>query len=108
MVEQQLKKGVLEVYVLAILIKEKSYGYKIVTDLNPYVEISESTLYPILRRLEKQGKLTTYNEVFEGRNRKYYEVTNKGKKQVKDFIIEWEKIKNVYDILMEVELWTIF
>lgn len=103
--EQQLKKGVLEVYVLAILLKENSYGYKIITDLSPYVEISESTLYPILRRLEKQDKLNTYNEVFEGRNRKYYEVTKKGKKQVKDFIIEWEKIKNIYDILLEVELW---
>ena len=74
--KQQLKKGVLEIYVLAILLKEDSYGYKIVTDLNPYIEISESTLYPILRRLENQDKLNTYNEVYEGRNRKYYKVTD--------------------------------
>ena len=103
--KQQLKKGVLEIYVLAILLKEDSYGYKIVTDLNPYIEISESTLYPILRRLENQDKLNTYNEVYEGRNRKYYKVTDKGKKQVKDFIVEWENVKKIYDLLLEVEIW---
>lgn len=102
--KQQLKKGVLEIYVLAILLKEDSYGYKIVTDLNPYIEISESTLYPILRRLENQDKLNTYNEVYEGRNRKYYKVTDKGKKQVKDFIVEWENVKKIYDLLLEVEI----
>ena len=80
-VKQQLKKGVLEIFVLAILLKEDSYGYKIITDLKPYIEISESTLYPVLRRLEEQDKLETYNEVFEGRNRKYYKVTKKGKHQ---------------------------
>ncbi len=79
--KQQLKKGVLEIFVLAILLKEDSYGYKIITDLKPYIEISESTLYPVLRRLEEQDKLETYNEVFEGRNRKYYKVTKKGKHQ---------------------------
>lgn len=79
--KQQLKKGVLEIFVLAILLKEDSYGYKIITDLKPYTEISESTLYSILRRLEEQDKLETYNEVFEGRNRKYYKVTKKGKHQ---------------------------
>lgn len=102
--KQQLKKGVLEIYVLAILLKEDSYGYKIITDLNPYIEISESTLYPILRRLENQDKLNTYNEVYEGRNRKYYKVTDKGKKQVKDFIVEWENVKKIYDLLLEVEI----
>lgn len=102
--ERQLKKGVLEIYVMAILMKENSYGYKIVNDLKEYIEISESTLYPILRRLLKQGKLSSYNEVFEGRNRKYYEVTKKGKEEVKDFIVEWENIKKVYDMLVGVNL----
>lgn len=80
-VKRQLKKGVLEIFVLAILLKEDSYGYKIITDLKPYIEISESSIYPVLRRLEEQDKLETYNEVFEGRNRKYYKVTKKGKHQ---------------------------
>lgn len=102
--ERQLKKGVLEIYVMAILMRENSYGYKIVNDLKEYIEISESTLYPILRRLLKQGKLSSYNEVFEGRNRKYYEVTKKGKEEVKDFIVEWENIKKVYDMLVGVNL----
>lgn len=97
---RQLKKGVLEIYVLALLIKEDSYGYKIVNDLNKYLEISESTLYPILRRLLKQDKLKSYDKVFEGRNRKYYKVTKKGIKEVKEFINEWEKIKNIYDQLV--------
>lgn len=97
--KQQLKKGVLEIFVLAILMKEDSYGYKIVSDLSEYIEISESTLYPILRRLEKQEELLTYNELYQGRNRKYYQITLKGKKHIKDFMDEWQNIRKIYDIL---------
>src|SRR5690554_3595329 len=100
----QLKKGVIEIFVLAIIAKENSYGYKIVSDLKPYIKISESTLYPILRRLEKQGKLETYNEVFQGRNRKYYKVTKAGKKQITNFLEEWEDIRKIYDMLTGVDL----
>lgn len=100
----QLKKGVLDVFVLAVLAKESSYGYKIVNDLKNYISISESTLYPILRRLEEQKKLITYNELFQGRNRKYYKITDKGKKQIAVFLKEWEDIKKVYDLLTEVDL----
>ncbi|MDX9691627.1 MAG: PadR family transcriptional regulator [Acholeplasmataceae bacterium] len=99
--KQQVKKGVLEIFVLAILLKEDSYGYKIVSDLSMYVEMSESTLYPILRRLEKQDELKTYNQLFQGRNRKYYQITAKGKKHIEDFMDEWEDIRKVYDILMK-------
>lgn len=100
----QLKKGVVEVFVLGILLKENSYGYKIVNDLSEHYTISESTLYPILRRLESQGKLTTYNELFQGRNRKYYQITQKGKQHVRDFIKEWKDIKKVYELILEVDL----
>lgn len=102
--KSQLKKGVIEVFVLAILAKEPSYGYKIVNDLEPYTKISESTLYPILRRLENQDKLETYNELFQGRNRKYYKITKAGKAQISAFIKDWEQIKSVYDLLTGVEL----
>lgn len=97
--KEQLKKGILEVFVLAVLTKGDSYGYKIVSDLQDDVHISESTLYPILRRLEKQKALKTYNVIISGRNRKYYQITAIGKKQVKDFLDEWKDIKKIYDML---------
>jgi PadR family transcriptional regulator, regulatory protein PadR len=99
--KQQVKKGVLEIFVLAILMKGESYGYKIVSDLLVYIEISESTLYPILRRLEKAEELETYNVLFQGRNRKYYKITAKGKKHIDEFLDEWEDVRKIYDILMK-------
>ncbi len=98
--DRELKKGIIEIFVLAALLEESSYGYKIVSDLKPLIKISESTLYPILRRLEEQKKLKTYNEVIDGRNRKYYEITNKGKKEVLDFGNDWQNIKETYDKLV--------
>ena len=106
--KSQLKKGVIEVFVLAVIAKESSYGYKIVQDLEKSIKITESTLYPILRRLESQGKLKTYNELFQGRNRKYYKITKTGKKQILEFLDEWEYIKNIYDMLTGVDLWKNF
>lgn len=96
---EQVKKGVLEIFVLAMLTQGDSYGYKIVSDLSNYITISESTLYPILRRLEKSGELKTYNELFQGRNRKYYQITPKGKKHIDEFLYEWEDIKMIYQII---------
>lgn len=95
----EVKKGVLEIFVLAILERGDSYGYKIVNDLLNYIEISESTLYPILRRLEKSGELKTYNVLYQGRNRKYYQITNQGKKHIGEFLEEWEDIRKIYEIL---------
>src|SRR5690606_27385608 len=97
--KEQLKKGVLEIFVLAILTKGDSYGYKIVSDLSEHIEISESTLYPILRRLEKADELNTYNVLYQGRNRKYYQITSKGKKHIDEFLHEWEDIRIIYQIL---------
>lgn len=96
----QLKKGVLEIFVLAILSKGDSYGYKIIEDLSNYIDISESTLYPILRRLEKQGELKTYNILYQGRNRKYYKITKKGLDHIDIFLDDWKDIKKIYDILV--------
>ncbi len=88
----QLKKGVLEIYVLMYLSDKESYGYEIISEINKYVDITESTLYPILRRLETAGELSTYNQLHNGRNRKYYQITNEGKNHIKDFIVEWNEI----------------
>ena len=97
--KQQLKKGVLEIFVLALLSKGDSYGYKLIQDLVDVVEISESTLYPILRRLEKAGQLKTYNALYQGRNRKYYQITKAGYQAIDDFLDEWKDIKKIYDLL---------
>lgn len=91
----QIKKGIVEVCVLATLNKSSSYGYKIISDISEIIEIKESTLYPILRRLETQELLTTYNEEFNGRMRKYYEITSKGRKRISQFLEEWEEIESV-------------
>lgn len=96
---EQVKKGVLEIFVLAMLTQGDSYGYKIVSDLATYIPISESTLYPILRRLEKMDELKTYNVLFQGRNRKYYQITSKGQLHIDEFLHEWEDIRKIYQIL---------
>jgi PadR family transcriptional regulator PadR len=96
---EQVKKGVLEIFVLAMLTQGDSYGYKIVSDLTTYIPISESTLYPILRRLEKTDELKTYNVLFQGRNRKYYQITSKGQQHIDEFLHEWEDIRKIYHIL---------
>ncbi|MDR2867759.1 MAG: PadR family transcriptional regulator [Acholeplasmatales bacterium] len=86
-------------FVMAILKGDPSYGYKIVNDLNDYLSITESTLYPILRRLEAAGKLSTFNELFPGRNRKYYALTRDGEIELERFISEWDDIRKISIIL---------
>ncbi|MDE6660636.1 MAG: PadR family transcriptional regulator [Anaeroplasmataceae bacterium] len=95
----QLKKGIVEVCVLASLRKEPSYGYKIISDISELIEISESTLYPILRRLEAQNCLRTFSKDFNGRTRKYYEITRQGERRIKEFIDEWRDMERVYEFI---------
>ena len=92
----QLKKGLLEICVLSAIEREESYGYKIISDLEPYIVISESTLYPILRRLEQSGAVKTRSAEYNGRLRRYFSITPIGKEKLKDFVDsvpELEKIK---------------
>ena len=94
--DAQLKKGLLEVCVLSAIEKEESYGYKIISDLAPCVVISESTLYPILRRLEQSGAVKSRGVEFNGRLRRYFSITQAGKDKLKDFIemmSDFERIK---------------
>lgn len=92
----QLKKGLLEFCVLSVLKKSDSYGYQIIKDISSCVEISESTLYPILKRLESNDYLETYSIVHNSRLRKYYKITVKGNEHIDEFLENWGKIMNIY------------
>lgn len=101
MVDSQLKRGILDVCVLSLLRRGDSYGYQIIKDLAGYVSLSESTLYPILRRLEMQGSLTVYSVAHNGRLRKMYHLTDVGKKQMREFLMDWTEIQRIYDFIKE-------
>jgi PadR family transcriptional regulator, regulatory protein PadR len=92
----QRKKGVLEICVLAALKRADSYGYRIVSDIYPYIEVSESTLYPILRRLESNGCVSTYTQEHNGRTRKYYKIESPGIEKVQLFLSESEEMRKIY------------
>ncbi len=95
--DTQLKRGLLDICVLAAIKTEPSYGYKIIKDVKPYLTISESTLYPILRRLEDGGNLTVQSVEHNGRLRKYYEITALGRNRLIDFAQEWKEVMAIYD-----------
>ncbi len=101
--DAQVKRGLLDVCVLAAIKFDDSYGYKIIKDLEPYMKISESTLYPILRRLEEQGQLTVRSEEYNGRLRKYYGITATGREKIAQFASEWKEIMSVYDYVTREE-----
>ena len=93
----QLKRGLLDVCVLAAIKDEPSYGYKIIKDIKPYQEISESTLYPILKRLEAAKLLSVKSAEHNGRLRKYYSITPVGLERLTLFKREWQEMKAIYD-----------
>lgn len=89
--DTQFKKGVLELCVLSILQKKDYYGYELVQKISKTISISEGTIYPLLRRLQKEGLLKTYfRESSEGPSRKYYQLTKKGKEREKELKSEWK------------------
>ncbi len=92
----QLKRGLLDVCVLAAISREDSYGYRIIKDVKQCVEISESTLYPILRRLETAELLTVYSVEHAGRLRKYYRITAAGRERIEAFKKEWLELQEIY------------
>lgn len=92
----QLKRGLLDVCVLAAIKNEESYGYKIIKDLNPFVVLSESTLYTILKRLESAKMLTVRTAEHGGRLRKYYRITPEGLNRIADFKSEWNEMLSIY------------
>ena len=97
----QLKRGILDVCVLAAIKNEASYGYKIIKDMKPYIEMSESTLYTILKRLETSYMLTVKTLEHNGRLRKYYSITDNGLKRIEEFKNEWNEILSIYQFVIK-------
>ena len=95
----QLKRGLLDVCVLAAIKDEDSYGYKIIKDMKPYIELSESTLYTILKRLEAAKMLTVRTVEHEGRLRKYYHITKAGAERIEAFKSEWREVMLIYQFV---------
>ena len=97
----QLKRGLLDVCVLSAIKEEDSYGYKIIKDMSAYIEMSESTLYTILKRLELAGMLTVKTVEHGGRLRKYYRITRHGLKRIEEFKREWSEVMSIYRFIMK-------
>ena len=91
----QLKRGITDICVLASLKDEPSYGYKIISDLKDVIDLSESTLYPVLKRLEEKGCLKTFSKDYNGRLRKYYVITDSGIERIEGFLEEWKEMEKV-------------
>lgn len=99
----QLKRGLLDVCVLAAIKDEDSYGYKIIKDMSPYIELSESTLYTILKRLETAEMLTVHSAEHGGRLRKYYHITDVGLQRIEEFKTDWNEIMSIYQFVTKEE-----
>ena len=97
--DNQLKRGMLDALVLSVLIKGDSYGYQIIKDLKPAIDVSESTLYPILQRLETGKFLRVYSVAHNGRLRKYYRISELGKQKIDEFLSDWKEIKTIYEFI---------
>lgn len=97
----QLGAALLDACVLAVLCREDTYGYILTQNVRQIISISESTLYPVLRRLQKDECLTTYDQSYHGRNRRYYKITEKGKEQLNVYLGDWADYKgNVDKVLL--------
>lgn len=97
--DMQLKRGLLDVCVLAAIKNEDSYGYKIIKDMKPFLELSESTLYTILKRLEAANMLTVRTVEHCGRLRKYYHITQEGINRIVEFKNDWKEILSIYQFV---------
>ncbi|MBQ8524704.1 MAG: PadR family transcriptional regulator [Clostridia bacterium] len=100
----QLKRGLLDVCVLAAIKDAESYGYKIIKDMKPYIELSESTLYTILKRLEAASMLTVRSAEHGGRLRKYYRITDNGLRRIEEFKSDWAEILSIYNFVTKEEI----
>ena len=97
----QLGSVLLDACVLAVVMREDTYGYKLTHEVKQIMDVSESTLYPVLRRLQKDGYLRTYDKTFQGRNRRYYTVTEKGREQFQQFYDQWKRMRVKIDEVMD-------
>ena len=97
--DTQLKRGLLDVCVLAAIKDADSYGYQMIKDMKPYLVLSESTLYTVLKRLEAAEMLTVRSAEHDGRLRKYYHITDAGRKRINDFKTEWKEVISIYQFV---------
>ena len=102
--DAQLKRGILDICVLAAIQDGDSYGYKIIKDVKPYIELSESTLYTILKRLETAKLLTVRTAEHDGRLRKYYQITDLGRKRIDEFKEDWKEMESIYQFITREEV----
>jgi len=102
--DTQMKRGLLDVCVLAAIQYEDSYGYQIIKDMKPYMELSESTLYTILKRLETAKLLTVRTAEHDGRLRKYYRITDSGRKRIEEFKEDWKEMESIYQFITREEV----
>ena len=94
--DAQMKRGLLEVCVLSVLSQGDSYGYRIIKDLSACIQVSESTLYPILKRLQSNALLQEYSQEHNGRLRKFYRLTEAGRQRIGLFLDDWRDVMKVY------------
>ena len=99
--ESQFRRGILDACVLAVLERGESYGYQLVKDISQFIDITESTLYPILKRLEASNQLEVFTQEHNGRLRKYYRITAAGKERITQLMSEWEEIVKVYQFILK-------
>jgi len=96
----QISTSLLDACVLALLSKKDAYGYILTQDVKEIINVSESTLYPVLRRLQGDDYLSVYDAPFGGRNRRYYQITDSGRTKLDEYIGEWDKFKRKVDEIL--------
>ena len=96
----QVGAALLDACVLAILSQEDAYGYVLTQNVKEILNVSESTLYPVLRRLQKENYLTTYDIPYDGRNRRYYQITDTGKEKLSEYSQQWDEYKGKVDKIL--------
>ncbi len=96
----QLGSALLDACVLAVLKKEDTYGYVLTQNVKEIIDVSESSLYPVLRRLQKENYLSTYDQPFQGRNRRYYSITEPGTEKLTQYAREWQQYKEKVDNIL--------
>ncbi len=96
-----ISAALLDAMVLSLVSREETYGYRITQDMQNAVNVSESTLYPVLRRLQKNGALETFDRPYMGRNRRYYKITELGQAMLRQYRLDWVKHKSQVDSILE-------
>ncbi len=96
----KIESSLLDACALAILHRGDTYGYEITQEMKKSITVSESTLYPVLRRLQKEGLCMTYDQPYQGRNRRYYRITEKGEAQLSDYLKQWNDYRTAVQRLL--------